>query len=139
MLGGSIALYRKINYRLFEQLGLPQSSHPCSKSGNKKFRSHTQNVITGKEILLYNTNERKQMKTKTSHIKLMDNLSLHVHPVIANTEPTSQPINNCSDITNTFLQPPKNIKINREIILKTLHIPPKSFACQDVNDMQRRK
>ena len=102
MLGGSIALYRKINYRLFEQLGLPQSSHPYSKSGNKKFRSHTQNIITGKEILLCNTNERKQMKTKTSHNKLMDNLSLCVHPVIANTEPTFQPINNCSDVTNTF-------------------------------------
>ena len=26
MLGGSIALYRKIDYRLFEQVGLPQSS-----------------------------------------------------------------------------------------------------------------
>ena len=102
MLGGSIALYRKNYYRLFEQVGLPQSSHPYSKSGNKKFRSHTQNVITGKEILLYNANERKQMKTKTSHIKLMDNLSLCVHPVIANTEPTFQPINNCSDMTNTF-------------------------------------
>ena len=102
MLGGSIALYGKINYRLFEQLGLPQSSHPYSKSGNKKFRSHIQNVMTGKEILLYTANERKQTKTKTPHIKLMDNLSLHVHPVIANTEPTFQPINNCSDVTNTF-------------------------------------
>ena len=88
MLGGSIALYRKIDYRLFEQVGLPQSSYPYSKSGNKKFRSHTQNIVTGKEILLYNANERKQMKTKIFHIKLMDNLSLHVHPVIANTKPT---------------------------------------------------
>ena len=43
--------------------------------------------------------KRKQM---TSHIKLMDDLSLRVHPVIANTEPTFQPINNCSDVTNTF-------------------------------------
>ena len=65
MLGGSIALYRKIDYRLFEQVGLPQSSYPYSKSGNKKFRSHTQNVITtGKEILLYNANEGKQMTDK---------------------------------------------------------------------------
>ena len=110
MLGGSIALYRKIDYRLFEQVGLPQSSHPYSKSGNKKFRSHTQNVITGKEILLYNANERKQTKTKISHIKLVDDLSLCVHPVIANTEPTFQPINNCSDMTYTFLQPPKKYK-----------------------------
>ena len=102
MLGGSIALYRKIDYRLFEQVGLPQSSYPYSKSGNKKFRSHTKTIITGKEILLYNANERKQTKTKTSHIKLMDDLPLHVHPVIANTKPTFQPINNCSDMTNTF-------------------------------------
>ena len=79
MLGGSIALYRKINYRLSEQVGLLQSSYPYSKSGNKKFRSHTQNIITGKEILLYNANEEKQMKTKTSHTKLVDDLSLHVY------------------------------------------------------------
>ena len=78
----------KIDYRLFEQVGLPQSSYPYSKSGNKKFRSHTQNVITGKEVLLYNANEGKQMKTKMSHVKLMDDLSLCVHPVIANTELT---------------------------------------------------
>ena len=71
-----------------EQVGLPQSSCPYSKSGNKKFGSHTQNVITGKEVLLYNKNEGKQMKVKISHIKLMDDLQLHVHPVIANTEPT---------------------------------------------------
>ena len=88
MLGGSIALYRKINYRLSEQVGLPQSSCPYSKSRNKKFRSHTQNIITGKELLLYNENEGKQMKAKISHVKLMDDLQLHVHPVIANTEPT---------------------------------------------------
>ena len=88
MLGCSVALYKKIDYRLFEQVGLPQSSYPYSKSRNKKFRSHTQNVITGKEILLYNANERKQTKTKISHIKLVDDLSLRVHPVIANTEPT---------------------------------------------------
>ena len=88
MLGGSIALYRKINYRLSEKVGLPQSSYPYSKSGNKKFRSHTQNVITGKEVLLYNENEGKQMKAKISHVKLMDDLQLHAHPVIANTEPT---------------------------------------------------
>ena len=88
MLGGSIALYRKIDYRLFEQVGLPQSSYPYSKNGNKKFRSHTQNVITGKEILLYNANEGKQTKTKISHIKLVDDLQLHVHPVIADIELT---------------------------------------------------
>ena len=88
MLGGSIALYRKINYRLSEQVGLPQSSYPYSQRGNKKFRSHTQNVITGKEVLLYNANEGKQMKTKILHVKLMDDLQLRVHPVIANTEPT---------------------------------------------------
>ena len=88
MLGGSIALYRKIDCRLCEQVGLPQSSYPYSKSGNKKFRSHTQNVITGKEILLCNANEGKQMKIKISHVKLMDDLQLHVHPVIANTKPT---------------------------------------------------
>ena len=69
---------------------------------NKKFRSHTQNIITGKELLLYNENEGKQMKAKISHVKSMDDLHLHVHPVIANTEPTFQPINNCSDVTNTF-------------------------------------
>ena len=88
MLGGSIALYRKINYRLSEQVGLPQSSCPYSKSGNKKFRSHTQNIITGKELLLYNENEEKQMKAKISHVKLIDDLQSCVHPVIANTEPT---------------------------------------------------
>ena len=88
MLGGSIALYRKIDYRLSEQVGLPQSSYPYSKGGNKKFRYHTQNVITGKEILLYNANEGRQTKIKISHIKLMNDLQLHVHPVIANTEPT---------------------------------------------------
>ena len=137
MLGGSIALYRKIDYRLSEQVGLPQSSYPYSKSGNKKFRSHTQNIITGKEILLYNTNEGKQTKTKISHIKLVDDLQLCVHPVIANTELTFQPINNCSDVTNTFFTTIQ--KINREIILKVLHTPPKSFACQGVNDTQRRK
>ena len=85
---GSVALYGKINYRLPEQVGLPQSSWPYGKSGNKKFRSHTQNIITGKELLLYNKNEGKQMKTKISHTKSMDGLHLCVHPVIANTELT---------------------------------------------------
>ena len=87
-LGGSIALYRQINYRLPEQVELSHSSCPYSKRGNKKFRSHTQNIITGKELLLYNENEGKQTKAKISHVKLMDDLQLHVHPVIANTEPT---------------------------------------------------
>ena len=41
MLGGSIVLYRKIDYRLSEQVGIPQSSYPYSKSGNKKSRNHT--------------------------------------------------------------------------------------------------
>ena len=81
-------LIRKINYRLPEQVGLPQSSCPYRKSGNKKFRSHTQNIITGKELLLYNKNEGKQTKAKISHVKSMDNLHLHVHPVIANIELT---------------------------------------------------
>ena len=63
MLGGSIALYRKIDYRLFEQVGLPQSSHPYSKSGNKKSRSHTQTVITGKEIF-FSIMQMKESKRK---------------------------------------------------------------------------
>ena len=71
-----------------EQVGFPQSSCPYGKSGNKKFRSHTQNAITGKEILLYNENEGKQMKEKISHATSMDDFHLRVHPVIANTELT---------------------------------------------------
>ena len=71
-----------------EQVGLPQSSCSYGKSGNKKFRSHTQNIITGKEILLYNKNEGKQTKEKISHATSMDDLHLCVHPVIANTELT---------------------------------------------------
>ena len=67
---------------------LTQSSCPYGKSGNKKFRSHTQNVITGKELLLYNENEGQQTKPKISHAKSMDGLHLRVHPVIANTELT---------------------------------------------------
>ena len=47
-----------------------------------------QNIITQKEILLYNENEGKQMKEKISHATSMDGLHLHVHPVIANTELT---------------------------------------------------
>ena len=79
----------KIDYRfVLNKWGSHRVHIPTAKVGNKKFRSHTQNVITGKEILLYNANERKQTKTKISHIKLVDDLQLRVHPVIANTEPT---------------------------------------------------
>ena len=79
---------KKLIIGYLNKWGHPKSSYPYSKRGNKKFRSHTQNVITGKEVLLYNENEGKQMKTKILHVKLMDDLQLHVHPVIANTEPT---------------------------------------------------
>ena len=58
------------------------------KVGIKKFKSHTQNIITGKELLLYNENEGKQTEAKISHAKSMDDLHLHVHPVIANTQLT---------------------------------------------------
>ena len=56
------------------------------KMGIKNFKSHTQNIITGKELLLCNKNEGKQTKVKISHVKSMDNLHLLVHPVIANVE-----------------------------------------------------
>ena len=78
----------KLTIGCLNKWGLPQSSCPYGKNGNNKFRSHTQNVITGKELLLYNENEGKQMEAKISHAKSMDDLHLCVHPVIANTELT---------------------------------------------------
>ena len=61
--------------------------------------------------MLYNENDGKQTEVKISHAKSMDDLHLCVHPAIANTELTFQPINNHSNVTNTFLKPPKNRKI----------------------------
>ena len=47
-LDGSIALYGKINYRLPEQVGFPQSSCPYGKMGIKNLKVTHKTLLLGK-------------------------------------------------------------------------------------------
>ena len=71
------------------ELGTAHRVHaPMKKVEIKNLEVTHKMLQPGKELLLCNENEGKQMKAKISHVKSIDDLHLRVHPVIANTEPT---------------------------------------------------